>query len=312
MIKTFFFRNLHLKIFALLAAAVFWFVVVSMQNTFYELPEQAAIQVFNIEPDLALPSQLGSVKLTLRAPNQAVFRGISAGDFEPYVDLRNVGAGKRRVSVSVSSKNPQISIAQVVPSEVEIELEPVREKFVSLSAEVMGRPARGYKVQNVVLSKTQVKVKGAQSVLARISGAKAQIFMLGAETENVTKQVQVKIFDSRSVFLEGVEVQDGDIEAVLTIVEVETTRQIGVKPKISGALSNGAVKSIAVAPAVVEVSGRRESLEALSWIETEPLDLAGISASAERRLGLVLPDGISLAQGQSDEVMVRIEIEEGL
>lgn len=302
-------KNLHIKIFAVCAAIVFWLFVVSIENTFFRFPQEVPIQIFNQAPELALASQLGTVRLTIRAQDANVLKTLSINDFEAYVDLRNIGAGVRRVPVSVSSKNPQISIVSAAPSEIEITLEPVRQKAVALTAEISGEPANGFRVSGNRLSKNTISVEGAESVLKQIASAKAQVNLDGNERQNVTKPTTVIVYDRAGAPLEGVKIDDNEIEIFLTIVEVESAKQIGIRPKITGAVSNGTVRNIQVDPAVVSIIGMREVLDRIEFLETEPVDLKDVSGNIlEKTVRIVLPEEISLAQGEKNEVKVRVEI----
>lgn len=304
------FKNFHIKIFAVCAAIVFWLFAVSIENSFYRFPGEISIQVFNQAQELALASQLGTVKLTIRAQDPNLFKTLSANDFEAYIDLRNIGVGVRRVPVSVSSRNPAVSVLSAAPSEIEITLEPVREKTITLISEVVGNPADGFRVQEIRLSKSQITVSGADSLLRRISQAKAQISLDGRERQNIAREATVILYDRAGSVLEGVNVDDRNIEASVVIAEVETSRQIGIKPKITGSVSNGAVKKIEVEPAVISVVGLRDALENLDYIETESVDLKDATETIfEKTVKVVLPVGISLASGENNEVKIKVEIE---
>lgn len=215
------FKNIPLKIFSLLLATIFWIFVVSLENTFYKLPAEIPIQVFNRAENLALASILPSVHLTLRTADPLALRNLSPNDFEAYVDLRNAGAGKAHVAVSVTSKNPQVSVMRIEPSEVEVELEPVREKIVSVTPKIKGRLGTGFQIESVKLLRETVTVSGAESLLKKIAKGEVEIKLTGKEEENVTKQGTVKIFGEEGVLLEGLQIEPETVTALVTIVAEE-------------------------------------------------------------------------------------------
>ncbi len=302
-------KHLHLKILSLVLAMVFWIFVVSLENAFFQLPDEISIQVFNLAPELALAKKLPSVRLTVRASDPVALRRLSPSDFEAYIDLRNIAAGERTVPVLVTSKNSQVSVVKTEPSELQLVIEPVRQKLVQVLAEVKGQPAKGFRVDAVKLSSETVTVKGAASVLSKISSAKAFITLDGTETENSTKKAVVKIYDAGGIALDEVQIQETDFSVNLSIVEVSNSKQVGVKAKITGAIVNGVVKRIEVAPAVLSVKGTKEVLGQLEVIETEPIDLNNASASFEKKTRVVLPSGVTLEEGEKGEVVVKVEIE---
>lgn len=302
-------KNLHLKILSLILAMLFWVFVVSLENTFFELPDEIPLQVFNLAPELALSTKLPPVKLTVRASDPVALRRLSSADFEAYVDLRNIGAGQRQVPVLVTSKNAQVNVVKSDPAELALTIEPVRQKLVNLLPEVKGQPAKSFRVDFVKLSNEAVAVKGAASILAKISSAKAIIQLDGTETENATKKAKITIYDAAGIALDELKIdEDKDVSALLAIVEVLNSKQLGVKAMITGSAVNGVVKRIEVSPAVVSVKGSREALSKLEILETEPIDISKVDASFEKRVRLVLPVGVALEEGEKAEAVVKVEI----
>ena len=137
-------RNIPLKILSLVLAVIFWFFVLSLENNFYKVPFEIPVQVFNISSELALSSPLPNVSITVSSQDSGALRKLSVEDFEAYVDVRAAGAGSHLLTVLVTSKNPQISVMRVDPDEMEIALEPVREKLVAVVLEIEGEPAAGF------------------------------------------------------------------------------------------------------------------------------------------------------------------------
>jgi YbbR domain-containing protein len=301
-------KNLHLKILSLFLAMFFWIFVVSLENTFFEMPDEIPIQVFNLAPELALSTKLPSVRLTLRASDPVALRRLSPADFEAYIDLRNIGAGDRLVPILVTSKNPQVSVVKSKPAEMMVIIEPVRQKLVTVVGEVKGQPAKGFRVDAIKLFHEIIAVKGAASLLAQISTAKALIALDGTEAENTTKKAIVKVYDASGTVLEELKIEE-EVSALLTIVEVSNAKQVGVKAKITGAVVNGVVRRIEVSPAVISVKGTKEVLSQLEIVETEAIDVSSASASFEKKVRVVLPAGVSLEEGEKGEVVVKVEIE---
>lgn len=302
-------KNLHLKILSLILAMVFWVFVVSLENTFFELPDEIPLQVFNLAPELALSTKLPPVKLTVRASDPVALRRLSSADFEAYVDLRNIGAGQRQVPVLVTSKNAQVNVVKSDPAELALTIEPVRQKLVSLLSEVKGQPAKGFRIDSVKLSDETVAVKGAASILSKISSAKALIQLDGTETKNVTKKAKITVYDATGIALDELKIDNEDVSVLLTIVEVSNSKQLGIRAVITGSAVNGVVKRIEVLPAVVSVKGQRDTLEKLEILETEPIDISKADASFEKRVRIVLPVGVMLEEGEKAEAVVKVEIE---
>lgn len=306
------FKNLHIKFIALVLAIIFWIFIVSLENTFYNFPSEVPIQVFNQAEGLALTANLGSVKLTLRTQDSQVLRGLSVSDFEAYIDLRNIGSGMRRMPIAVTSKNPQVSVIRTVPSDVEIELQPIKEKLISVTAEVKGSPALGFGMESVKLSKDKITVSGAESILKNIASAEAEVNLQGNEKDKKVLPVTIVVYDKNGIPLEGLKVKDSDLSAVVSVIEIESSKQVGVKPVAIGSVLNGTVKNIEAVPSVVSITGSRLAILNIQMLLTENIDLKDLPEGGERSVKLILPEGVSLAKDEPANVTVKIEIEKQL
>lgn len=224
------FRNLHFKILSLVLAAIFWLFVVSLENSFVRFGEDISVKAFNVAEGLALVSELGTVRLTLRAQDPGLAPGLSAGDFEAHVDLSEIGAGRARVPVTVVSKNAGVTVARIEPVDLEVELAPVREKNIAIAAEVTGKPAEGFEVADAALSRSTVTVAGSLAILERIGSAKAEVKLTGRERESFSRKAKIKIYDKNSVLLEGMQVKEKDIEVTVTIKKIELPPEESLAP----------------------------------------------------------------------------------
>ena len=302
-------ENLHIKVTAFLLAVLLWVVIVSTENRFYELPTEVPVQIFNQAETVALAGKVPGVQLALRAADPLLVAKLSPQDFDAYIDLRDVGVGHRKVPVSVTSKNPLVSIFKVEPREVEIDLEPVRKKLVRLTQKVSGAPAKGFRLESVALQPPVVNVSGAESILKKIARADAVLRLSGSEQLSVNvPNVHVIFYDAAGQLIEGVTIE-GDVGALLTIVGTQTTRELSIKAVMSGSVLKGVLKSVVVEPAVINLVGEKAVLDALSVIPTEEISVKTANVSFSKMVKLVLPPGVSVAPGSPTEVKVQVNIE---
>lgn len=279
--------------------------MVSLENTFVRFPSEISVQAVNVADDLALTSVLPTVRVALRTQDPGIARSLSAGDFTASVDLRNIGAGSHKVAVAVISKNPKVSILRIEPPEIEVEMEPVREKAIPLVSEVRGKPAPGFVLEEVTLSRTSISVSGAESVLTRLAYAKAEVLLSGSERESVSRKAAIKIYDRTGVLLEGVSAKEKDIEAVLKIKAEEVEKTVKVRVSLKGALGEG--EEVLVVPAEISLKGGAEALAQIEFVETTPVDAEQLRARGSKNVKLVLPAGVQLAPGTAAEVTVQLK-----
>lgn len=303
------FKNLNYKLFAFGLAIVFWIFVVSLKNAFTEFPHVVPIAVFNLGEKLAVAEIPEGVHLTLRSDNPEVFRRLQTADFEAYIDLSNIGVGEHSVSVSVTSRNPKITISRIEPEEIAVKIEPIRERIIPVSIRVEGFPVKGFEVAKKETQLSNVKVSGAESVLLKVHQAVATLTLEGNEKQNFIEKSAIKIFGVNNQPLSGLMVIPEEIEVSVELREKEQQKEVEVRPKTSGTPAAGSVKSLAVDPAVIKIQGPSELLEEISFIETEEISLAGLSESKVIQAKLKIPEGITLVEKGLKSVKVKVEIE---
>lgn len=303
------FRNLPLKIFSLFLAALFWFFIISLESRFVQVPGEVAIQAFNLAPNTALSSKLGTAKIGVRVEDTLRAANLKPGDFEAYVDLSVTGVGRSMVRVSVSSKNPSVSVVRIEPREVEVFIEPLREKLVRISGRVTGAPASGYAVESVTLAPSAVSVLGADAQLKRIARAEAVGALDGTEAASFsTTRLAVAFYDTVGRTVEAVQMKETELTAQINLKATRVTKQVGVRAILNGSPQTGFVKAVEVIPALVSITGSQEKLSAISALETETIDLSKESASFEKVVRLALSDGITVSDG-APTVTIKVTIE---
>lgn len=197
------FSNLKYKILAALASSVFWIFLVSLESTFFVLPQEVEVAAFNMSPELAIAGDLPGVRLTLKTNDSIPIHSIAPDDFEAYIDLRNIGVGIQTVPVLVRSKNADVNVLRAVPSEIKINIEPMRSKSIALIIKAEGKPADGYMIDRTELSQKDISVSAAQSAVNGITLAQAVIILDGTEKQDTVKPVQVRFYSR-----DGEEVKD--------------------------------------------------------------------------------------------------------
>ncbi|PJC37516.1 hypothetical protein CO046_00030 [Candidatus Peregrinibacteria bacterium CG_4_9_14_0_2_um_filter_53_11] len=302
-------RNLHIKLFALLLAALFWFFIIGAENRFLVVPDSLPVVAFNLGQELALVEELGTVSVSVQASDQSIFEGLTAENFEAYVDLRTVGVGTHMMPVSVTSKNPQVRVTSIQPREIEVTIEPVRERQITLEARISGQPAQSYTITGVDLQGATLSVSGAETLLQSIMKAEAVVFLRGTESAPYsTNQLDVHFYNEDGDEVHNLRYTADALSAVVTIIESDITKSVGIRALIEGTPADGKVSSITLDPSVVELRGPRHIMEKLTLVETEPIAISTATNTFTKQVTLRLPSGVKIAPGGVGEVSVRVEI----
>lgn len=303
-----FLSNWELKVLAVMAAVIFWFLVVGAENTFYTYPEEVPIKAFNLSEEYVVANELGGVKLRLKLENRDIIKNLVKDDFNAYVDLEGLSEGEREVEVNVSSKRPEVSVLKVEPSSVAVKIEEMAEKEVPVEHKIFGDLKEGFEVKNVDINLENAVIKGPQKLLNTLDTAYVNIELDG-EDKDINSVYPVQVLDNQDEAVPNVKIEPGEVEVKVEISPTEGRKLIGVQPNITGTpQGNSWVKSVTAEPSFVVLKGDPETLQEIEFIKTEEIDVSELKESSEFNVGLSgLSEDISVED--DGEITVNIQIE---
>ncbi|MFC1647693.1 YbbR-like domain-containing protein [Patescibacteria group bacterium] len=300
--------NWELKALAVMAAIIFWFLVVATENTFYTFPEEIPVKAFNVPENLVVAEDLENVTLRLKIDNRETIKNLTFEDFNAYVDLEDAAVGEREVEIEVSSKIADINVVKVDPARITVKIEEKAEKEVPVEYEIISDPLDGYIVKDVSITDERVVIKGPENVLNDIDHASLIIGLEGLD-DDIKNTFTVKVLDEEGNEIEGVTADKEEIEAFVDIMAVTDQKIAGVQPTIIGTpQENVWIKSITVEPNFVVLTGEKDVLDSVEFVNTSDIDVSGVSDNSSFNVQVVgLPEGINV-DGTS-EIKVSIEVD---
>lgn len=300
-------KNIELKILAIISALTLWFFVVGIENTVTKFPDMLEVQALNAPSDLTLISDLGTVRLRLRAKPDEV-QNISKTDFDVTVNLQNLKAGEQEVPIQAISKKSEVSIVKVEPATIKVILEEKAEKEMKVKATVKGNAQKGYTVKDIKLTPESIKITGGKSVLAKISSMVAYINLDGSESTNFQSNVILGVEDNPQL-TKMITIEPAQVAADVSISAEFQQKTVVIKPVLKGFLDlNTENRKLEINPTNVIIQGKAEVINQIDNLETEPIDLEALTkANAPIQSKLVLPKGITLLENQPASVAVSLK-----
>jgi YbbR domain-containing protein len=303
--------NWEIKVLAVLAAIIFWFLVVATENTFYTYPEEISVKAFNLPENLVVAEELGTVKLRLKINNRDTIKNLTIDDFSAYVDLEGATVGERQVDIEVSSKKSDINVVKVDPSSIKVKIEEKAEKEVPIEYEVINNPKDGFVVKDVSISSERIIIKGSQEVLNDINSASLLLDLKGL-SDNITAKFKVAVLDDQGEKIQGITPEKEELEATVKISAVKDQKIAGVQPTIIGTPKDNIwIKSITVEPNYIVLNGESDKLTTLDFVKTTDIDVSGISNDSTFDVQVTgLPEGVSVEGNNNVKVNIKVEITE--
>ncbi len=299
-ILRFFTEDLGTKVLALLIAVVLWFAM-SFLGTRTVVVQEVPVGTVNLPGDLALAAPLEPVDVKIRAP-RTLLRQREAGDLvRAFVDLAGRGLGAQSSDVVVTPTDARVDVVVVVPDRINLTLDPVVQRQVSVVVIPDGTPADGYAVGAATAEPKTVLARGALGRLQSVSGIEVKVPIGGA---SATVEGEFSFSPP-----EGITVVSPDrVRVKLDITQSEVTKTLGVRVVTTGTPAAGYwIRSVSSEPSVVTVRGPREAVGERTFVETAAVDVGGARAPVERTADLSLPEKVAV-QGGEPRVTVKLDI----
>lgn len=250
-----------------------------------------------------------TVSVTLFAPRSYLDRYQSEPDLlRATLDLSGLDSGPHEVPVQVTAELDPTRIQRVSPEEVEISLDRLITQEKPVQVEIIGDPARGYQAGDPVLGTTTGTVTGPESQVEQVAALVARLSIENAD-EPIETELQLRPFNENGGLVTDVQIAPSSVEVTLPISLLPGSRNLVVRVVTIGQVATGyRLTNLTPSPPNVIVSSPDPDLvnSLPGFVETEPLDLSGLTDDIEVRAPLNLPPGVSVSGEQSVLVQVGV------
>lgn len=275
--------NLTLKAASLVLAFGLWFAIAAEKTS--EMGVEIPVELQNVPKDLELTGDLvNTIEVRLRA-SPGVIQRLGPGELSARVDLSGAAEGERIVHLSTDAIRVPfgVQVVKINPSIVTLNLERTVHKQVPVRPRLLGRPAKGYEVFDVVSEPPEVRIAGPKSRVMEVESVFTEpISVEGAQTS---------VADTVSLGIEDPVLRIQDRPRVRVTAQVrelrERRRLSGLEIAVRGGLAQprpAVVDVVVVGPA--SVVARLAPSDVRPWVE---LSAAGANGRA--------PVGVELASG---------------
>lgn len=176
-VRTLVFRNLGTKVLALaIACATWWVVSGDRRERISERSYRIPLSVVNIPLGTVIVSPLpDAVDVRVRGPFTPL-RQLDPSKLDAVLDLIEAQPGERRYLIAPEDINvPQnVEVVSIAPAEIRVVLDTVAEKQVPILADLTGRPAAGWILEDVTAEPRSARIAGPAGTLAKTAGVRTE------------------------------------------------------------------------------------------------------------------------------------------
>jgi YbbR domain-containing protein len=306
-------RNWHLKLAAVALATVLYTGLV-FSGSFSDATIQIRVEQTNASRDtFVLSGDLGLVAIEYRVANDQQTT-VSPADFVAQVDLSAYDLERapepQQLPIEVTSLRDGIEVLRVDPPSLRIQVDRIEVRTVPVEVEP-GQVPEGLEIGTPVTSDDTVEIRGPASVVNQVDRAVALVD-IPASGIDVNDAVDLTLVDieGQPVGTGQIDVEPETVSVQIDVRAVETQTTVAVRPDVEpGTPAPGfALEALGVDPPSVTIVGLPEVLSQVAAIVTAPISIDGVSSDQTFDVDLVLPDGVTLAEGESATVTVTATI----
>ena len=312
-------RNLGLKIFSIVIAAIVWLAVISISNPEVTRSKTVSLEVINGDVIEAAGKtyDLGgietiSVSYKIRSRDEYI---IKASDIKAYVDLSKIYDITNSVPVTievVNNKDLFIEAPVARPSAVTVNIEDMQRKSFDLTSRIVGEPQDGYAVGEISLDPSTIYLTGPQNIIGGISSVGVEIGVEGA-SDKLTGTASPVLFDANGNKLVIDDTRlDIETKEINYKVSVLKGKSLELKFNVGGNVAEGyRFAGVQSSANTVLVAGDPAVLDGLKTIEI-PSSVLDISAATTDKSIVIdvadfLPENVH-ADGNT-QVSVTLKVE---
>ncbi len=229
---------------------------------------------------------------------------------QAVIDLSGLQEGQHTVSVQVMPVDYRpVRMLDYTPKSVTLTLEELASRSVPVEVVILGSPAPGYEVQSPTASEQAIVISGPRQKVEQVVRA-AAVLDISDATRTIERTVTLQLQDANGRAVTGLVLVPDRVAVTEVIERPGNVRDVTVRPVTIGQQAEGyQLTFISVSPQVITLFSNDEQVlrDMPGFVETIPLDLTNATDDVERRLSVVLPEGVSVF-GDEQTVVVQVGI----
>ena len=216
-IRSSFFNNFKVKLLCFFLAILMYFSISIFQRS--TKIYNTNLRIDNLKDYLVIANRIPETIRIIAKDKKDVFDKISEEDFNVHLDLSKVSVGtksKAKLEWDVpKNMNSFFSSVKIEPAEIEVKVENLVEKNVSIIMNFVGDPAEGYVEKSSYVEPSVVRIQGPESIVSQIDNVKTETINIEGIRESFRREVKlvsdypmVKILGDANIYFEIIEETD--------------------------------------------------------------------------------------------------------
>ena len=261
------------------------------KETFRNIPVQLVNEQTLNDRGLAVANDTAITVDAAVEGSRKVLASMDSGSFTATADVSQCVAGTNSVVVDIkTNKNAELASGSIVT--VQINVEQLVTESRDIKVKYTGQAGTGREIEAELTGDATVKVSGAASLVAKVAYVAADVDVSKIETENQVMTAKLEAVDSSEAVVDNISLSQETAEVRASIY---STKKVPLVVKVTGQPPAGYRYEGIKTEDTVLIRGSKSALESISSASAEYIDISGLTATAEVKLSLILPEGVELS-----------------
>ena len=302
-------KDMKTKIVSVLIAITFWLYVSNVSNPFdtttvYNVPIKIENENFLDENGYTIKNTIRTfIDITIRGRKDAIEK-VSANDFETSLDysqIQSVNDKKLKITEPVCTKK-DVTIVSYSPSAIDVQLARNKSDTFDVDLKANVTMKSGFVLLKTTVSPETLPLVNEESLIDSVGSIKANLEIKDLDRDT-TKTIQCKVYNK-----DGKEIASLSSGLKVT-VKLEVAKEVSVSLVTRGRLAADYIETLRlIDPIKALITGPVETLEGISELKTEQVDIDKINGNFTASVPLVVPEGAKLVNTPK-EIAVNINVE---
>lgn len=283
-----------IKLFVLIIAFSLWAIVSAKEQRINLLPYEFPVEIRNVKENFSASINTDKVKIRV-ASDRSTFQQITSDKIRVYIDISNKKKGTYDVVVRASSILSSVEIVDITPATILVTIEEMVQKEVPVQIILEGTVASGKNVANTIPEISTAIVKGPKAQIDQIKEVRGLI-KLNNQSQDFVEKVSLLSIDNQNNPVTNISTIPSSTNVDIKVIDLENIKSVPIKISTTGKVTPGYYISedLKADPSIINIFGEPNSIKDISSINTETININGLSQSTTQSVNIIIPHGITV------------------
>jgi YbbR domain-containing protein len=303
--------NLVWMLLSLLLSTGLWVYVTfrvdpEVTHTLSNIP----IEIQEKPKTMVVQSETPAVQVEV-STSSAVWAQLKPDKIHAVVDASKVTPPLQQVEVKVTASDPRVRIERIEPSTVFLKVDPLETKTMPVQVVTNGTLQPSYEPGTPTAIPPTVTVSGPKQIVDQISAVTVPVNVDGA-TRSIDQGFKPVLEGIGETDAANVTISPEQVRIQIPIEQKLSYKTLPVAPDVQGTVALGyQIVGVTVDPQTVLLVGDPQTLNQMTTVPTQPVDVSGADGDRAYDTTLKLPGTVAMARSQTFAVRVLVSTVNG-